>query len=168
MLSVNQNIWHQELGWSQEAVVLQWRGNPRLCLEEMRNTVKTVRKHSTRHDRNQRATATPDCMTKCKDMWRSNLERQPKKIKMELTRAGWKGTEEGKQCVLLFYIRGYVHRESNLMIFQQDVTVFSLLYFCRQLYIFRLLTTIVRSSYNCNYGFWHWSTGSATIRSRGW
>jgi hypothetical protein len=34
--------------------------------------------------------------------------------------------------------------------------LFSLLYFCRQLYIFRVLTPIIRSSYNCNYSFWYW------------
>jgi hypothetical protein len=48
-----------------------------------------------------------------------------------------------------------VQRESNLIIVQQDATVFSLLYFCRQLYMFRVLTprplpeaviTVVRAS----------------------
>jgi len=39
---------------------------------------------------------------------------------------------------------------SNLIIVQQDTAVFSLLYFCRQLYMFRVLTTNIRSSYNCN------------------
>jgi len=34
--------------------------------------------------------------------------------------------------------------------------LFSLLHFCRQLYIFRVLTPIIRSSYNCNYSFWYW------------
>jgi len=43
--------------------------------------------------------------------------------------------------------------------------LFSLLHICRQLYMFRVLTPIIRSSYNCNYSFWHWSTGSITIRS---
>ena len=43
--------------------------------------------------------------------------------------------------------------------------LFSLLHFCRQLYMFRVLTPIIRSSYNCNYSFWHWSTRSATVRS---
>ena len=57
---------------------------------------------------------------------------------------------------------------SNLIFVQQDATVFSLLYFCTQLYMFRMLTPIIRSSYNCNYSFWHWSTGSATIRESGW
>ena len=33
--------------------------------------------------------------------------------------------------------------------------LFSLLYFCRQLYMFRLLTPIIRSSYSCNYSFWY-------------
>ena len=32
---------------------------------------------------------------------------------------------------------------------------FSLLYFCRQLYMFRMLTPIIRSLYNCNYSFWY-------------
>ena len=46
--------------------------------------------------------------------------------------------------------------------------LFSLLYFCRQLYIFRALTPIIRSSYNCNHSFCYWLTGSTTIRSRCW
>ena len=46
--------------------------------------------------------------------------------------------------------------------------LFSLLYFCRQLYMFRVLTLIIRSLYNCNYSFWYWLTGSTTIRSRCW
>jgi len=33
--------------------------------------------------------------------------------------------------------------------------LFSLLYLCRQLYMFRVLTPIIRSSYNCNYSFWY-------------
>jgi len=32
---------------------------------------------------------------------------------------------------------------------------FSLLHFCRQLYMFQVLTPIIRSSYNCNYSFWY-------------
>jgi len=46
--------------------------------------------------------------------------------------------------------------------------LFSLLNFCRQLYMFRVLTPIIRSSYNCNYSFWYWLTGSTTMRSRCW
>ena len=65
-----------------------------------------------------------------------------------------------------FYIHGFVHLESNLIIVQKDVTVFSLLYFCRQLYIFRVLTSIIRKSYNCNYSFWYWLTRPTPIRSR--
>ena len=42
-----------------------------------------------------------------------------------------------------------------LIIFQQDATVFSLLHFCRQLYMFRVLTPIIRSWYNCNCSFWY-------------
>jgi len=38
--------------------------------------------------------------------------------------------------------------------------LFSLLHFCIQLYMFRLLTHITSSWYSCNYSFWHWSAGS--------
>ena len=46
--------------------------------------------------------------------------------------------------------------------------LFSLLHFCRQLHMFRVLTPIIRGWYNCNYSFWYWLTGSTTIRSRCW
>ena len=67
-----------------------------------------------------------------------------------------------------FYTHASVHRESNLITVQQDATVFSLLYFCRLLYMFRVLTPIIRSSYSCNYSFWYWITGSTTIRTGCW
>jgi len=44
----------------------------------------------------------------------------------------------------------------------------SLLYFCRQLYMFRVLTPIIWSLYNCNYSFWYWLTGCTTIHSCCW
>ena len=37
-----------------------------------------------------------------------------------------------------FHIYRSAHRESNLITVQQDATVFGLLYFCRQLYMFRV------------------------------
>ena len=43
----------------------------------------------------------------------------------------------------------------NLITVQKDATVFSSLHFCRQLYMFRVLTPIISSSYNCNYSFWY-------------
>jgi len=46
----------------------------------------------------------------------------------------------------------------NLITVQQDATVFSFVHYCRQLYMFRVLTPIIRSSYNCNYSFWYWLT----------
>jgi len=46
--------------------------------------------------------------------------------------------------------------------------LFGLLHFCRHLYMFRLLTPIIKSWYSCNYSFWYWSNGSATIRPRRW
>jgi len=61
------------------------------------------------------------------------------------------------------YKQGIFFKFSNKM---QLYSVF--LYFCRQLYMFRVLTPIIRSSYNCKYSFWYWLTGSAAIRSRCW
>jgi hypothetical protein len=44
------------------------------------------------------------------------------------------------------------------IIFQHDATIYSLLYFCKLLYMFRvLIPPIIRSIYNCNYSIWHWS-----------
>ena len=42
--------------------------------------------------------------------------------------------------------------------------LFSLLLFCRQLYMFRVLTPIIMSSYNCKYSFWYWLTAMSKIR----
>jgi hypothetical protein len=59
---------------------------------------------------------------------------------------------------LKFYVRGSVHRKSMSIIVQQDATMYVLLYFCKLLYMFRLVTPpIIRSTYNCNYSIWHWS-----------
>jgi len=44
--------------------------------------------------------------------------------------------------------------------------LFSLLYFCRQLYMFRVLTPIIKSSYNCNFSFWYWLTGFVPTQQR--
>ena len=41
--------------------------------------------------------------------------------------------------------------------------LFSLLHFCRQPYMFRVLTPSIRSSYNCNYSFWYWLTAMNKI-----
>jgi hypothetical protein len=44
------------------------------------------------------------------------------------------------------------------IIVQQDVTIYSLLYFCKLLYMFQMvIPPIIRSTYNCNYSIWHWS-----------
>jgi len=52
-------------------------------------------------------------------------------------------------------------KSSNVLsqrIVQQDATIYSLLYFCKLLYMFRVVTSpIVGSTYNCNYSIWHWS-----------
>jgi hypothetical protein len=36
--------------------------------------------------------------------------------------------------------------------------LFSLLHYCRQLYMFQVSTPIIRSWYSCNYSFWYWLT----------
>jgi len=46
-----------------------------------------------------------------------------------------------------FYTHGSLNRESNLITVQQDVTEFSLVYFCRQLYMFRVLTPSVITAF---------------------
>ena len=45
-----------------------------------------------------------------------------------------------KQTVIFFYVHESVHRESMSIIVQQDATINSLLYFCKLLYIFRMVT----------------------------
>jgi hypothetical protein len=56
-----------------------------------------------------------------------------------------------------FYVYGSVHRESVSIIVQQDATIYSLLCFCKLLYMFWVVTPpIIRSTYNCNYSIWHW------------
>ena len=56
------------------------------------------------------------------------------------------------------------------IIVQQDATFYSLLYFCKLLYMFRVVTPpITRStySYNCNYNIWHWSSfGKCSVLSQ--
>jgi len=42
------------------------------------------------------------------------------------------------------------------IIVQQDATIYSLLYFYKLLYMFRVVTPpIIRSTNNCNYSIWH-------------
>ena len=60
--------------------------------------------------------------------------------------------------IYAFYAHGSVHRESMSITVQQDATIYSLLYLCKLLYMFRVVTPpIIRSTYNCNYSIWHWS-----------
>ena len=62
-----------------------------------------------------------------------------------------------KHSVDIFSVHGSMHRES-MSIVLQDATMYSLLYFCKLLYMFRVVTPpIIRSTYNCNYSIWHWS-----------
>jgi hypothetical protein len=57
-----------------------------------------------------------------------------------------------------FNVYGSVHRESMSTIVQKNAAMYSVLYFCKLLYMFRVVTPpIIRSTYNCNYSIWHWS-----------
>jgi len=52
---------------------------------------------------------------------------------------------------LEFYVHWSVHRESTSITLQQDATIYSLLRFCKLLYMFRVVTPPnIRSTYNCN------------------
>jgi len=52
----------------------------------------------------------------------------------------------------------------KLVFYSLRCDLFSLLHFCSQLYMFRVLTPIIRSSYNCNYSFWYWLTAMNKVR----
>ena len=57
------------------------------------------------------------------------------------------------------YSSRWIIQISMSIIVQQDATIYSLLYFCKLLYMFRVLTPpIIRSTYNCNYSISYWST----------
>jgi hypothetical protein len=55
--------------------------------------------------------------------------------------------------IFLFWLQGRYFVQNILsIIVQQDATIYSLLYFCKLLYMFRVVTPpIIRSTYNCNY-----------------
>ena len=67
-------------------------------------------------------------------------------------------------CYYKFYNITLVTEFNN---FPTRCDLFSSLHFCRQLYMFQVLTPI-RSWYSCNYSFWYWLTGSTTVRFRCW
>ena len=54
------------------------------------------------------------------------------------------------------------------MIVQREATTYSLLYFCKLLYMFRVVTPpIIRSTYKCNYSIWHGSNfGKCSVWSQ--
>jgi len=70
--------------------------------------------------------------------------------------------------VIKFNVHGSVHRESMSIIVQKDATMYSLLYFCKLLYMFRVvIPPIIRSTYNSNYSIWHWSNfGKCSVWSQ--
>ena len=62
-----------------------------------------------------------------------------------------------KRLPVRFY-RNADYPDSLSIIVQKNVTMYSLLYFCKLLYVFRVVTPpIIRRSYNCNHSIWHCS-----------
>jgi len=60
------------------------------------------------------------------------------------------------QVFIFLCVYGFVHRESMSILVQQDVTIYSSLYFCRLLYTFRMIIPpLISSTCNCNYSVWH-------------
>ena len=73
--------------------------------------------------------------------------------------------------IFLFYIYIHIHTYTwvcaSWIEFNNSPTrcdLFNLLHFCWQLYMFQVLTPIIRSLYNCNYSFWYWLTAINKIR----
>jgi len=65
---------------------------------------------------------------------------------------------EGMVRRILTMISDKRYTEWGSIIVKQDVTMYSLLCFCKLLYMFRVVTPpIIRSTYKCNYSIWHWS-----------
>jgi len=61
-----------------------------------------------------------------------------------------------KRTYAINYTYYYQYSPTLPTIVQQDATMYSLLYFCKLLYMFRVVTPpIIRSTYNCNYSIWH-------------
>jgi hypothetical protein len=59
---------------------------------------------------------------------------------------------------IIFDVHRSVCCKSVSIIVQKDATMYSLSYFCKLLFMFRVVTPpIIRSTYNCNYSIWHWS-----------
>jgi hypothetical protein len=67
-----------------------------------------------------------------------------------------------------FHVHGSVHRKSLSIFVQQDATVHSLLYLCKLLYMFRVVTPpIIRSTYTVITAPGTGQTVSATLRYGG-
>jgi hypothetical protein len=77
---------------------------------------------------------------------------------MPLKQSDTESNNKCKERMKEFNVHGSGPPESRSIIVQQVATIYSLLYFCKLLYMFRLVTPpIIRSTYNCNYSIWQWS-----------
>jgi hypothetical protein len=54
------------------------------------------------------------------------------------------------------------------IIVQQEANIYIFIYFCKLLYMFRMVSPpIIRSTYNCNHSTWHWSNfGKCSVWSQ--
>jgi hypothetical protein len=70
--------------------------------------------------------------------------------------------------ILEFNVHWSVHHKSLSITVQQDAIMYSSLYFCKLLYVFRVVApSIIRNTYNCNYSIWHRSNfGKCSVWSQ--
>jgi hypothetical protein len=65
--------------------------------------------------------------------------------------------QRSKRLIFVKYTDGWKPAEyvNNCL---TSATIYNLLYFCKLLYMFRVVNPpIIRSTYNCNHSIWHWS-----------
>ena len=101
----------------------------------------------------------------------TNNERKPTTSKPLST--GYSRAGNSEWCNLLFLCTWVRASWIEFNSFPTRCDLFSLLHYCRQLYMFRVLTPIIRSSYNCKYYHspsllsWNWFSFNSTTKADG-
>ena len=72
------------------------------------------------------------------------------------SRKYWSFMSHSQDRIIMQYgLRNILQFNFKFNNFPTRCDLHSLLHFCRQLYMFRVLTPIIRSSYKCKYSFWY-------------
>ena len=96
----------------------------------------------------------PDCLTRLTGQ--DSQQRRVRKPHQKICQHELSTGTPTIQCQ--FYVHGSVRRESISIIVQQVANIYSLLYFCNLLCMFRVVPPpIIRRAYNCIYSIWHLS-----------